>query len=60
MTDPVTPIGADADQVRMNVGDFPLDQLLKSEDSALTAMVRRVLGDIDDAGENYAAFGSAP
>ena len=58
MTDRVTPLGDDADQVRMNVGDLPLDQLLKSDDSVLAAMVRRVAGDVDSSGENYAAFGS--
>jgi FXSXX-COOH protein len=58
MTDRVTPLGDDADQVRMNVMDLPLDQLLRSDDSVLAAMVQRVLVDVDGSGENYAAFGS--
>jgi len=60
MTDRVTAFGDEADQVRMDVGQLPLDQLLSSDDSALTAMVQRVLDDIDRPGEHYAAFGNAP
>jgi FXSXX-COOH protein len=60
MTDSVTPLGDHAGEVRMNVGAVPLDQLLSAQDSALAAVVQRLLDDIDRPGENYAAFGNAP
>ncbi len=60
MTDPVTPLGDHADDVRLNVGLMPLDQLLGARDSVLAALVQRVLQDIDRPGESYAAFGNAP
>jgi FXSXX-COOH protein len=60
MTDPVTPLGDHAGEVRMNVGAMPLDHLLSTDDSALAALVQRVLDDLDRSGENYAAFGNIP
>lgn len=60
MTDPVTHAGDRAGQVRMNVGDLPIRELLSMTDSALHVQIQRVLEDIDRPGENYAAFGSTP
>jgi FXSXX-COOH protein len=60
MTDPVTPLGDHAGEVRMKVGVMPLDQLLGTDDSVLAAMVQRVVEELDRSGENYAAFGNTP
>jgi len=43
-----------------DVGEVPLAYLLRSPDTALDHAVKRVLGDIDNVAENYAAFGNVP
>ena len=42
------------------VAEVPLARLLGSRDSALDRAVKRVLHDIENFDENYAAFGNVP
>jgi FXSXX-COOH protein len=48
-----------ASEALPDVGEVPLAYLLRSPDTALDHAVNRVLGDIENVAENYAAFGNA-
>lgn len=50
----------DAEPSILDVNDLPLDVVLASDDSALSTALRRVVRDMDQPGENFAAHGSTP
>lgn len=48
------------DPTSWDVTQLPLEQTLRSDDSALDNVVRRLLRDMSQPSENYAAHGTTP
>ena len=44
----------------VDVARLPLPELMTSDDSALNVCLARVLTDVENAGESFAAFGNTP
>jgi FXSXX-COOH protein len=47
-------------EVPVDVSHLPLTDLLRSDDTALAVSLRRVLADLDNAPESFAAFANTP
>lgn len=56
----ISPPEGDAGLVIHNLGRVPLEIVLTSDSSALDNALRRLLQDIAQPGENYAAHGTTP
>lgn len=55
-----SPSEGDADLPVVDLGRLPLDVLLKSDDSALSNAMARLVRGMERPGENYAAHGTTP